>query len=472
MGCVISVTPVVGAAEPARVELRILADHQPVGNGHTAIDHDLPQPGAAIDGAIGQHHRLVQLRVGMHARAGRQQRPLERAARDDAIARDQRVDGRAAPPLEIMHELGRRGDLGKGPDRPVAIVEIELRHDVGEVDIGLPIGIDGAHVAPVGDFLVRRAHAGPRETMRPGRAVLHDVGNDVLAEIAAGAFGGRVAAQLLHQEARLEHVDAHRGEREIRIVGNARRVLRLFDEVDDAVAAVDMHHAEAGSLHARHLEAADGDIGAGVHMLAQHDLVVHLVDVVAGQQHDVARAVILDDVHVLVHGVGGAFVPLRLGDALARRQHVKTFVALGAQEVPAALQMADEAVRLVLRRHRDAADARVQRVAEREIDDARLAAEIYGRLGTAVGEIVEARAASPRQHIRHRLACQRRWGPIVCHCSLLARINPGRISKTALPAAARRAPRKPASSPSPHCSAQPPCPGCPNSIRRTNRRRC
>ena len=46
---------------------------------------------------------------------------------------------------------------------------------------------------------------------------------------------------------------------------------------------VDMHHAEAGRLHARHLEAADGHVGARVDMLPQHDLVVHLVDVVAGQ---------------------------------------------------------------------------------------------------------------------------------------------------------------------------------------------
>ncbi len=66
------------------------------------------------------------------------------AARDDAVARDQRVHRRAAPAVEIVHELGRRRDLGKGPDRPVAIVEIELRADVGEIDIGLPVGVHRA----------------------------------------------------------------------------------------------------------------------------------------------------------------------------------------------------------------------------------------------------------------------------------------------------------------------------------------
>ena len=50
---------------------------------------------------------------------------------------------------------------------------------------------------------------------------------------------------------------------------------------------VDMHDAEAGRLHARHFEAADGDVGAGVDVLPQHQLVVHLVDVVAGQDDHV-----------------------------------------------------------------------------------------------------------------------------------------------------------------------------------------
>ena len=51
----------------------------------------------------------------------------------------------------------------------------------------------------------------------------------------------------------------------------------------DAVVGIDMHHAEAGGLRARHFEAADRDVGALLDVLLQHRLVVHLVDVVAGQ---------------------------------------------------------------------------------------------------------------------------------------------------------------------------------------------
>ena len=99
-----------------------------------------------------------------------------------------------------------------------------------------------------------------------------------------------------------------------------------------------------------------------VDVLREHQLVVHLVDMVAGQDDDELRAVALDDVDVLKDRVGRALVPLRLRDALRGRQDVEALVALGPEEVPAALQVADQAVRLVLGRDADPADAGVERV--------------------------------------------------------------------------------------------------------------
>ena len=167
---------------------------------------------------------------------------------------------------------------------------------------------------------------------------------------------------------------------------------------------VHRHDAEAGGLHARDLDAADGDVGVELAMLLQHRLVVHLVDVVAGEQDDVAGGVALDDVDVLIDGVGGPGIPARIGHALARRQDVEALVALRAEEVPAALQVPDQAVGLVLRGDADAADAGVERVGEREIDDPALAAEVHRRLGPVVGQLLQPRAAAAGQHIGHRAA--------------------------------------------------------------------
>ncbi len=193
--------------------------------------------------------------------------------------------------------------------------------------------------------------------------------------------------------------------------------LGFSEEGNDAVLFVDMHDAEAGGLHARHLEAADGDIGAGVGVLLEHQLVVHLVDVIAGQHDDVLGRVAADDVEVLVNRVRGAGVPLGLRHALAGGQDIEALVALGAQEVPAALQMADEAVRLVLGGDGDAADAGVERVRQGEVDDAGLATEEHGRLGALVGQFEEPASPATGQHIGHRIARQRRLARQIHHGS-------------------------------------------------------
>ena len=139
-------------------------------------------------------------------------------------------------------------------------------------------------------------------------------------------------------------------------------------------------------------------------MLLQHQLVVHLVDVIARQDHHELGIVRLDDIDVLKHGVGRAIVPLRFGDALAGRQDIETLVALGTQEVPATLQVTDETVRLVLRGDADAANARVEGIRKGEVDDARLAPEKDSGLCSAIGELIQSRAAATGQHIGHGVA--------------------------------------------------------------------
>ncbi len=188
-----------------------------------------------------------------------------------------------------------------------------------------------------------------------------------------------------------------------------------------------------------------------------------------------SRTVVLDDVDVLVDGVGGALIPLRLRDALAGRQDVEALVALGAQEVPAALQVADQRVRLVLRGDADAADAGIERVGQREIDDARLAAEIDRGLGAPVGQFHRAgcRVRRPAHRPSRRGPAAMVSGSLPCSPSLLiARINPGRISRSASPAAAGRDRRRPASSrPSACCATT--LPWLPDvRCRHTSRRRC
>ena len=83
---------------------------------------------------------------------------------------------------------------------------------------------------------------------------------------------------------------------------------------------------------------------------------------VARQHHDVLGVAGLDDVQVLVDGIGRAAVPVLVVQALLGRQQIDHFIELGTQKAPAALQVAQQRVRLVLGDDTDAADARVDAV--------------------------------------------------------------------------------------------------------------
>ena len=82
---------------------------------------------------------------------------------------------------------------------------------------------------------------------------------------------------------------------------------------------------------------------------------------------------------------------------------VDEFLHAAVEEAPAALDMADQAVRLVLRGDADAADAGIDAVGQRKIDDAELAAERHGRLGAPVGEILQPAAAAAGENQRIRV---------------------------------------------------------------------
>ena len=165
-----------------------------------------------------------------------------------------------------------------------------------------------------------------------------------------------------------------------------------------------MHYAKAGGLHARHLQAAHCDIGAGGHMLLQHDFIVHFVDMIAGQNDDVVNAMAGNNVDILKDRIGGALIPAIFRDHLAGGQNIETFIALGAEEIPATLQMPDQAVGFILGGHADPPDAAIHGIGEGKIDDPRLAAKKYRRLGAPVGQFFEPRTAPASQHISHAVA--------------------------------------------------------------------
>jgi hypothetical protein len=129
-----------------------------------------------------------------------------------------------------------------------------------------------------------------------------------------------------------------------------------------------LHDAELPRVAERHGDAADGQVGVRLEVGADHLAVVHLVDMVAGQNQDVPRLLLLDRVDVLINGVGGALVPV-LVDPLLRRQDVHVLAHFGTQEAPTETEVAIERAGLVLREDEHAAEAGIDAVGECEVDD-------------------------------------------------------------------------------------------------------
>jgi hypothetical protein len=108
--------------------------------------------------------------------------------------------------------------------------------------------------------------------------------------------------------------------------------------------------------------------------------------VVAGEDDDVFGLLGADRIDVLVDRVGGAHVPVGAG-ALHGRHDLKELAQLLRHDAgPAFADMAIEAERLVLGHDEDLAQAGVDAVGERDVDDAVMAAKWHGGLGAVARE--------------------------------------------------------------------------------------
>ena len=168
-------------------------------------------------------------------------------------------------------------------------------------------------------------------------------------------------------------------------------------------AVVQGQDAHPGRVRERDPSDGDRHVGAVAAMGGHEGLVVHLVDVVAGQDQDRRPSRVLDDVEVLEDRVGGPAVPLR--DAAAgdvRLEHPDAAGVAVQIPRPAHADVVVERARVVLGQDDDVVDVRVHAVGEGEVDDPVLAAERHGRLGPHRREDGESLALAAGEYHRHR----------------------------------------------------------------------
>ena len=193
-----------------------------------------------------------------------------------------------------------------------------------------------------------------REVVRVDRgALLHEARQDVVAEVVAALLEVLVLLELAQEHVGLEDVVAHRGEAHVSGCPASSAGSSTFSwKRDDAPVGADLEDAEVARLAPRHRDGGDRRVGARLLVEGDHLPDVHLVDVVAAEDADELRLLVVDDVLALPDGVGRAAVP-GLARALLRGDGLDELIEDG-REAPVSRDVLLERRALVLREHLDA----------------------------------------------------------------------------------------------------------------------
>ena len=255
------------------------------------------------DRDVRQQERLLDAAPRPDLHALEQDRAAHPGARDDGAAADERLGGDAEDdrrrPRSARAATLRLG----GQDRPARVVQVEGGRRREQFHVRGVVGVERADVAPVAASL----ELGPGVGVDLARA--GEERQDVVAEVVRRVPIRGIPLEALDQEIGVEEVDAHRGQRTVRVSGHRPRLGRLLVEAHDALVGVDVDDAEARRVGERNVDAADARSRLARHVQAEHPGVVGAVDVVPGEHEHAFGRVAVDRREVLVQRVGRAPVP-------------------------------------------------------------------------------------------------------------------------------------------------------------------
>ena len=221
---------------PSAVLFLVVADGSATRDEHIAIDDGAPNACVPPDADTRHQNAPVDIAVTMHPYVRAEDAAGDPAARHDTARRDDRIERLSAAAAFVgEHELrGRRLHLVRA-ERPLRIVEVELRVHLAEIHVRVEVGIQGADVAPVlGRLLVLVI-----EPVGEDREFLHERRNDVLAEIVS-AGTARILFERRAEDVDVEDVNTHRREH----LCAGRQMLRLLEKTGDAVVLACLQNAE------------------------------------------------------------------------------------------------------------------------------------------------------------------------------------------------------------------------------------
>src|ERR1019366_4330709 len=192
---------------------------------------------------------------------------------------------------------------------------------------------------------------------------------NVVPEIVARSRILGIFQQRRNEHVGVEQVNAHRGRNHARVVGRAQiGLLGLLLEADDPAGTINLDYTKQLGSGRIDQDGGQRDVGARILVLAQHQVVVHLVDVIARHDQHVARLLGANGVDVLIYRVGRAHVPV-LADPFHGRQDLDELSQFASHNVaPAFTNVPVQRQGFVLGQDIDFSQIGVDTVGKRDVD--------------------------------------------------------------------------------------------------------
>ena len=187
---------------------------------------------------------------------------------------------------------------------PRRILQIQLRCIRKQLHVSFPIALHRAYVFPI---------SSERICKQPFSAGEHGRDNifpEIICRIYVIAVFYKIFAQLFPRK----DVYAHR--RHIVL-----RLSRLFFKFKYSQLLVGVHYAESGSFFKRNFNYCYCSIRFFFDMRQKHFAVIHFIDMVSGEHHNVIRIISVYKIAILKHCVRCAGIPLSRFTSNIRREY-------------------------------------------------------------------------------------------------------------------------------------------------------
>ena len=158
-----------------------------------------------------------------------------------------------------------------------------------------------------------------------------------------------------------------------------------------------VHNAEAAGFFDRHITNSDGAVSTGLFVVVDHSGIVHLINMVTGEDQHIFRIKTLNKGNVLVNSIGSTLIPFALAVSCVGGQHLGAAVAL--VKTPG-LAVADVLVQfqwLILGQNTDRINVGIDAVTQGEVDDPVFAAKGNCRLCSVLSENLQTAALTTGQ---------------------------------------------------------------------------